>query len=104
VFLAAWSCSSYITGEVLPIIGGYYDSELLGGDPSLTVIRPKDTKETETTRYQTKHCLVGRAGHLNDDPTKSLLHLDLKIGNLGYASHFNTGRGPKLQTFRLAQG
>jgi NAD(P)-dependent dehydrogenase (short-subunit alcohol dehydrogenase family) len=23
VFLAAGSCSSYITGEVLPIIGGY---------------------------------------------------------------------------------
>jgi hypothetical protein len=78
-----------------------YDSELLGSDPSLTVILPKATKETEATRYQTKTCFVGRAGHFHDDPTKGLLHLDLKIGNLGHGGHlhapqFQHREGPEV--------
>ena len=40
----------------------------------------------------------GRAGHLHDYPTKGLLYLDLKIGNLGHgctfmAPNFNAGSG-----------
>jgi hypothetical protein len=71
-----------------------HESELLGSDPSLTIILAKATEETKAMRYQTKPCFVGRAGHLHDYPTKGLLYLDLKIGNLGHGWHLH---GPQFQ-------
>ena len=82
-----------------------HESELLGSDPSLSIILAKATKETEATRDQTKACFVGRAGHLHDYPTKGLLYLDLKIGNFRHGWHLSwppistLGAGPKLQAF-----